>query len=195
MKTCGHSHDKFENSQRKLEQFSHFLNQTCVLDAPISLIGHNLLGKHRSSSREVFLRKDVLKVCSKCTGEHPCRNVISIKWLCNFIEIALRHGCSPVNLPHIFRTPFPKNTSGGLILNFEADDPLNYPCKTFYKIKRIQSSDENSQNYLEKHFQQSSKYISKGFASLSKILKSIQKIRYLFNEPVIYTGIFLQKLS
>ena len=35
--------------------------------------------------------------------------------LCNFIEIALRHGCSPVNLLHIFRTPFPKNTSGWLL--------------------------------------------------------------------------------
>ena len=34
-----------------------------------------------------------------------------------FIEIALRHGCSPVNLPHIFRTPFLKNTSGRLLLN------------------------------------------------------------------------------
>ena len=30
----------------------------------------------------------------------------------NFIEIALWHGCSPVNLLHIFRTPFPRNTSG-----------------------------------------------------------------------------------
>ena len=28
-----------------------------------------------------------------------------------FIELALWHGCSPVNLLHIFRTPFPKNTS------------------------------------------------------------------------------------
>ena len=36
--------------------------------------------------------------------------------LCNFIETALRHGCSPVNFLHIFRTPFPKNTSGGLLL-------------------------------------------------------------------------------
>ena len=35
----------------------------------------------------------------------------------NFIEIALRHGCSPVHLLHIFRTPFPKNTSGRLLLN------------------------------------------------------------------------------
>ena len=34
---------------------------------------------------------------------------------CDF-KIALRHGCSPVNLLHIFRTPFPKNTSGRLIL-------------------------------------------------------------------------------
>ena len=35
----------------------------------------------------------------------------------NFIEITLRHGCSPVNLLHISRTPFPKNTSGGLLLH------------------------------------------------------------------------------
>ena len=33
----------------------------------------------------------------------------------NFIEITLRHGCS-VNLLHIFRTPFPKNTSRWLLL-------------------------------------------------------------------------------
>ena len=41
--------------------------------------------------------RDVLKICSKFTGEHPCRSGISIKSLCNFIEIALWHGCSPVN--------------------------------------------------------------------------------------------------
>ena len=35
----------------------------------------------------------------------------------NFIEITLKHGFSPVNLLHIFRTLFPKNTSGGLLLN------------------------------------------------------------------------------
>ena len=39
-----------------------------------------------------------------------------IKLLCNFIEIALRHGFSPVNLLPIFRTPFLKNTSGQLLL-------------------------------------------------------------------------------
>ena len=35
----------------------------------------------------------------------------------NFIEITLRHGCSPINLLHIFRTPFPRNTSGRLLLH------------------------------------------------------------------------------
>ena len=53
---------------------------------------------------------------SKFTGEHPCRSVISIKLLCNFIEITFWHGCSPVNLLYIFRTPFLKNTFGRLVL-------------------------------------------------------------------------------
>ena len=48
----------------------------------------------------------------------PCCSVISIKLQSNFIEIALRHGCSPVNLLHIFRTPFLKNSSGWLLLTF-----------------------------------------------------------------------------
>ena len=34
----------------------------------------------------------------------------------NFIEIKLRHGCSAVNLLHIFRTPLTKNTSWWLLL-------------------------------------------------------------------------------
>ena len=35
----------------------------------------------------------------------------SIKLLCNFIEITLRHECSPLNLLYIIRTPSSKNTS------------------------------------------------------------------------------------
>ena len=37
----------------------------------------------------------------------------------NFIEIALRYGCSPVNLLDIFRTPFLNNTSERLLLKFK----------------------------------------------------------------------------
>ena len=71
---------------------------------------------YRSTPPEASLRKGVLKICCIFTREHPCRSTISIKLLCNFIEIALRHGCIPVNLLHIFRTSFPKNTSGGVLL-------------------------------------------------------------------------------
>ena len=38
----------------------------------------------RSSSPEVFLGKGVLKICSRSTGEHPCRSAISIKLQRNF---------------------------------------------------------------------------------------------------------------
>ena len=75
-----------------------------------------LLGTNsRSIHPEVSLVKDVLKICSKFTGECPCQSVISIKLQNNFIEITLWHGYSPVNLLHIFGTPFAKDTSGGLL--------------------------------------------------------------------------------
>ena len=59
---------------------------------------------------EVLLGKYVLKICSKFTREHSCQSAIWMKLHCKFIEIALRHGCTSLNLLHISRTPFPKNT-------------------------------------------------------------------------------------
>ena len=70
---------------------------------------------HRSSHPLVLLGKAVVKICSKSTGGHPCQGAISAKLESSFIEITLWHGCSPVNLLHIFRTPFPKNISGWLL--------------------------------------------------------------------------------
>ena len=60
------------------------------------------LSNTSNSHPEVFLGTGVLKICSKFTEEHPCRSVISIKLLCNFIEITLRHGCPPVNFLYIW---------------------------------------------------------------------------------------------
>ena len=63
-------------------------------------------------------------VKNKKTSSYPeIKVAISIKLLCikllfNFIEITFRHGCCPINLLHIFRAPFPKNTSGGLLLYY-----------------------------------------------------------------------------
>ena len=84
----------------------------------------------------MFLRKVVLKICSKFTGAHPCQSLISIKLLSNFIEIALRHGCSPVNLLHIFRAPFPRNTSGWLLLIFD-DSPALFSANQLFYYKVI----------------------------------------------------------
>ena len=81
----------------------------------------------------MFLGKGVLIKCSKVTGEHPCRSVISIKLLCKATllksfsqlfenacgfasEITLRHGCSPINFLHILGKFFDKNTSEELLL-------------------------------------------------------------------------------
>ena len=74
------------------------------------------------------IRKDVLKISSKFTGEHPCQSVISIKLHCNFIEITLRDGCSPVNLLRIFKTPFPKKNSCGLLLKKTLEDVTVMDC-------------------------------------------------------------------
>ena len=85
-----------------------------------NLLQDNLLKmcsrNYRSNHSEVFLGKSVLKIGSKFTGEHTCQWVISIKLLCNFTEIALWHGCSPLNLQQIFRTRFLKITSEWLLL-------------------------------------------------------------------------------
>ena len=74
----------------------------------------------------------VLQNC--CSQKQPSRGVLrkrcsenmqQIYWrtpmpkfdlLCNFIEIAIRHGCFLTNWLHFFRTPLPKNTSARLLL-------------------------------------------------------------------------------
>ena len=96
---------------------------------------------YRSSPSEVVLGKGVLKIYLKCTKEHPCWSAISIKLLCNFIEIALRHRYSPVILLHIFRTSFPKNTSGVLLLNVKHVD--SYCC-----YKKVNLLPEHGRNLI-----------------------------------------------
>ena len=94
---------------------------------------------HRSSHPQVFLGKGCLKICNKFTGLHPCRSAISIKLLCNFIEIALRHGYSPANLPHIFRKLFLGTPLGGFLwIQFYWNIFLTYSTTV---IKEIVSDD------------------------------------------------------
>ena len=90
----------------------------------ISLLGisavndYQILSNIQKQLSRGVLKKRCSEIWSKFTGEQPCQSVISIKLLCNFIEIHFGMGVrSPVNLLHIFITPFPKNTSEQLLLN------------------------------------------------------------------------------
>ena len=67
----------------------------------------------RGSRPGMFLGKGILKICSKFTGEHPCRSAISVTF-----------------------TPFLKNTFGWLLLCFQ--NRLQHPCSSagfFSKVK------------------------------------------------------------
>ena len=120
----------------------------------------------------IHLHKNVLKFLNfifmnlKLLQKHPFRNILEEscsknmqqiyretpmpkcdfnKVASNFTEIALRHGCSPVNLLHIFRTPFHKNISGWLLLSFisycfnnnsqcNSDIPVNHHAKGLFLV-------------------------------------------------------------
>ena len=109
----------------------------------------------RSSHPEVFFGKGVLKICSKVTGEHTCRSVIS-----------LQHGCSPVNLLHIFRTTFLKNTSRWLLLEWQswkAKQPvghylLQYPMWRLKFIMLLARTIFSPSGWLKKSKLESSKF-------------------------------------
>ena len=106
---------------------------------------------YRSSHTKVFLGKGILKICSKFTVEHPCWSAISIKFLCNFIEITIQHGCSPVYLLSIFRTPFFKNTSGWLLLNLSRLRHISHCLFYFWKITRWTFLALREQNFSRNH--------------------------------------------
>ena len=62
-------------------------------------------------------------------GRTPIPKSDSNKLLCNFIELTLWHGCSPVNLLYIFRTTFTKNTSEWLLLHSLNAEMYFGPCQ------------------------------------------------------------------
>ena len=102
---------------------NHYTSRSSCGGKLLFLLSKLISLNYRNIHSEAVLGKGVLKrcACSKITGAHPCQSVISIKLLGNSFEITLCHGCSSVNLLHIFRTPFPKNTSGWLPLSFVRD--------------------------------------------------------------------------
>ena len=59
---------------------------------------------------------------------------------CDFIKVALLHGCSPVDLLYISRTPFPKSNSKELFLKVKSVEAV---CKIrSSNVRNIESWDE-----------------------------------------------------
>ena len=103
-----------------LSKFFSFSNLILVKIAHLATLKQwrreNKKAKTRSYLQKRPCRNNALKIYSEFMGEHQCQSLISKNLQSNFIEITLRHRCSPVNLLYIFRTLFFKNISGGVLL-------------------------------------------------------------------------------
>ena len=77
------------------------------------------------ASKNIFFTKHHRTTASvnllHVTGLFPYpTNISENLWLyCSFMEIAFRHGCSPVNLLHSFRAPFLRTPLGGCFCTCE----------------------------------------------------------------------------
>ena len=68
-----------------------------------------VLSKRCSENMQQIYRRTPMPKCDS-------NKVAKQLYWSNFLEITLWHECSPVNLLHVFRTPFTKNTSEWLLL-------------------------------------------------------------------------------
>ena len=115
-----------------------------------SWIKHNLLNLiglksskyyHNQSPRSILRKKIFWKKAANLQKNSHAKVQSS------FIEITLRHGYSPVNMLHIFRTPFPKNTSEWLLLNIGIYSHL-IPRRSRYLEFFIRSPESSRQREL-----------------------------------------------
>ena len=136
---CNTYINNFSSVKKKLEKKSHDMSEilkTTIFQVKV-LFPHTLKTPENERFWDVFrmgkkgklvwngwnteaVPIGVPKICTKFTGKHLCGNMISTKLLCSFTEITLWHGCYPVKLLHIFRTPCYKNTFGRLLLELKA---------------------------------------------------------------------------
>ena len=77
--------------------------------APLIITGSSVINVDKQSSRNILNK----------TRSENMQQIYRRGVALQLIEIALQNGCSPVTLPHIFRTAFLKNTSVGLLLYIE----------------------------------------------------------------------------
>ena len=98
-----------------------------------------------------------------------------------YIEIALRHDCFPVNLLHIFRTPFSKNTSVGLHLQWDI-----FTCSFLENIAQLTFNDKFYYNLSNLDFFYFVLFKFQGFYSFLANLEMIRQ-KILTEARVFYT--------
>ena len=69
----------------------------------------------KAKQKAFFINFQGLSVAKNCLRPESAALKVFRKCAANFQEKTLRHGCSAVNLINMFRTSFPKNTSGWLL--------------------------------------------------------------------------------
>ena len=92
------------------------------------------------------------------------------------VRFTLRNGRSPANLLHIFRTHFPKNTFGGLLL------------KTDSQLFSLSNSLDQSEAYL-RHFQTSHWWVRKTFHH--RCLIGSETLHRKINFPLRISSVFV----
>ena len=107
-----------------------FWQEICIIKQQTRTKNVWWMNKNVKNQKQSF-RGVLSKKCSENMLQIYRRTLMS---MCDFnkvskqlywIEITLWHGRSPVNFLHIFRTPFSKNTSGGLLLDSLTTFSLN----------------------------------------------------------------------
>ena len=93
----------------------------------------------------MFLRKGVLKICSKFTGEYPCRSAISIKLLYNKVAF-------PVNFANIWRTSFLQKNSLGVVFKKSYFGGVHKEVFKWLAANELLSSSKNYLRALCLHF-------------------------------------------
>ena len=87
---------------------SHFGGQLLVKVSMLTIIPRIECHKHRKQPSSGVLRKSCSENMQQIYSRTLTPKCDFNKAACNFNEITFRHGCSPVNLLYIFRTPFTK---------------------------------------------------------------------------------------
>ena len=120
---------RFKNFVRLvLSIFGEIFLCICAMKLAEGIENHAYSNRQKQPSRGVLRER-----CSKNMQQIYRRTPMQS----NFIEITLQHGCSPVNLLHIFGTRFPKNTSGRLLLiqDDDVDELLQGMCvKPYFQL-------------------------------------------------------------